>query len=119
MRTTVAGLIGADSDAVRFLPDDTPLLHGGLNLDCLAGARLLAAVNERFGVDVPADDLALDSLESIRLSGATSRPMATDAETSDRHAAVAARGLPRLVGDTHRDWPEGLIAPEEQRATMS
>ena len=66
LRTTVAGLIGADPDAVRSLPDDTPLLHGGLNLDSLAGARLLAAVNERFGVDVPAEDLALDSLESIR-----------------------------------------------------
>ena len=65
LRATVAGLIGANPDALRTLPDDTPLLHGGLNLDSLAGARLLAAVNERFGVDVPAEDLALDSLESI------------------------------------------------------
>ncbi len=66
LRTTVAGLIDADPAMVRALPDDTPLLTGGLNLDSLAGARLLAAVNERFGVDVPAEDLALDSLESIR-----------------------------------------------------
>lgn len=66
LRATVAELIGANPESVRALPDDTPLLFGGLNLDSLAGARLLAAVNERFGVDVPAEDLALDSLESIR-----------------------------------------------------
>ena len=65
LRTTVAGLIDADPETVRALPDDTPLLTGGLNLDSLAGAGLLAAVNERFGVDVAAEDLSLDSLESI------------------------------------------------------
>ncbi len=66
LRATVAVLIGADADEVRGLPDDTPLLHGGLSLDSLAGAQLLAAVNERFGVDVASEDLALDSLESIK-----------------------------------------------------
>ena len=66
LRTTVAGLIDADTEAVRALPDDTPLLRGGLSLDSLAGAHLLAAVKERFGVDVAAEDLALDSLESIK-----------------------------------------------------
>jgi len=65
LRATIAQLTDADPETARALPDDTPLLTGGLNLDSLTGAGLLAAVNQRFGVDVAARDLALDSLESI------------------------------------------------------
>jgi acyl carrier protein len=65
LRATIARLTDADPETVRALPDDTPLLSGGVNLDSLNGAGLLAAVNQRFGVDVAAQDLALDSLESI------------------------------------------------------
>jgi acyl carrier protein len=43
----------------------TPLVGGGLGLDSLTGMRLLAAVRREFGVDVAAEDLALDCLETV------------------------------------------------------
>lgn len=58
----VSGLPFAD---VAALPDDTPLLDGGLALTSLRGATLLVRVRDELGVDVAAEDLALDALESI------------------------------------------------------
>jgi len=43
----------------------TPLLRAGIGLDSLGGTVLLAEVQRRFGVDVAADDLNLDSLATI------------------------------------------------------
>lgn len=51
--------------ALRDLPPEAPLLRDGAGLDSLTGVRLLAAVRDRFGVDVAADDLGLESLASL------------------------------------------------------
>jgi acyl carrier protein len=47
------------------LPLQTSLFGGGVGLDSLAGALLLRQVQRRYGVDVAADDLNLDSLETL------------------------------------------------------
>ncbi len=43
----------------------TPLFGGGVGLDSLAGTLLLRQVQRRYGVDVAAEDLNLDSLETV------------------------------------------------------
>ena len=55
----LADVVGGD------LSPSTPLVGGGLGLDSLTGMRLLAAVRREFGVDVAAEDLALDCLETV------------------------------------------------------
>jgi acyl carrier protein len=47
------------------LPAETPLFGGGVGLDSLAGTLLLRQVQRRYGVDVAAEDLNLDSLETL------------------------------------------------------
>jgi acyl carrier protein len=47
------------------VPADTPLLRAGIGLDSLAGTLLLRQVQRRYGVDVAAEDLNLDSLETL------------------------------------------------------
>jgi acyl carrier protein len=44
---------------------ETPLFGGGVGLDSLAGTLLLRRVQRRYGVDVAAEDLNLDSLETL------------------------------------------------------
>ena len=61
----LGGVLGRDAGEVAALPDDTPLLAGGLGLDSLTGMRLLAAIQCELGVDVAETDLALDCLESL------------------------------------------------------
>lgn len=55
----------AEDPAARTLPPETPLFAGGLGLGSVAGAALLEGVRRRLGVDVAAEDLNLDSLETI------------------------------------------------------
>jgi acyl carrier protein len=47
------------------LPPAAPLFGGAAGLDSLSGARLLRQVHERYGVDVAAEDLNLDALQSL------------------------------------------------------
>jgi hypothetical protein len=47
------------------LPAGTPLFGAGAGLDSLAGTLLLRAVHRRYGVDVAAEDLNLDALQSL------------------------------------------------------
>jgi acyl carrier protein len=47
------------------VPHDTPLFRAGVGLDSLAGTLLLRQVQRRYGVDVAAEDLNLDSLETL------------------------------------------------------
>ena len=47
------------------IPAETPLFGGGVGLDSLAGTLLLRQVERRYGVDVAAEDLNLDSLETL------------------------------------------------------
>lgn len=63
VRNLLAQLL--DDPAAAALPDDTPLFRGGLGLSSLDGAALLRAIDEELGVDVAAEDLALESLETV------------------------------------------------------
>lgn len=47
------------------VPLQTPLFGGGVGLDSLAGTLLLRQVQRQYGVDVAAEDLNLDSLETL------------------------------------------------------
>jgi len=47
------------------LPADVRLFGGEAGLDSLAGTLLLRRVHERYGVDVAAEDLNLDALETL------------------------------------------------------
>ena len=47
------------------VPADTPLFGAGVGLDSLAGTLLLRQVQHRYGVDVAAEDLNLDSLATL------------------------------------------------------
>ncbi len=53
------------NDEVASLPADIPLFGAGVGLDSLGGTLLLRAVRRRFGVDVAAEDLNLDSLANL------------------------------------------------------
>lgn len=44
---------------------DIPLFGDGVGLDSLTGTLLLRQVRQRFGVDVAAEDLNLDSLATL------------------------------------------------------
>jgi acyl carrier protein len=50
---------------VAELPDETRLFGADVGLGSLTGARVLQMVRQRFGVDVAAEDLNLDALETI------------------------------------------------------
>jgi acyl carrier protein len=47
------------------MSEATPLFGGGVGLDSLTGTLLLREVHRRFGVDVAAEDLNLDSLATL------------------------------------------------------
>lgn len=46
-------------------PDDAALFGTGVGLDSLTGTLLLRQIRDRFGVDVAAEDLNLDSLATL------------------------------------------------------
>jgi acyl carrier protein len=50
---------------VLAMPPQTPLFGAGVGLDSLAGTLLLRQVQRRYGVDVAAEDLNLDALQSL------------------------------------------------------
>jgi acyl carrier protein len=47
------------------VPGETMLFGAGIGLDSLGGTLLLRQVQRRYGVDVAAEDLNLDSLETL------------------------------------------------------
>lgn len=65
LRALLARVLEQSPATVSALPDDTPLFAEGLALDSLTGMEVLAAIQAEFGVDVAADDLNLDSLETL------------------------------------------------------
>ena len=75
MTTDQAGAVGEELRAMlaqvtgrpelQGVPPDTPLFGAGVGLDSLAGTLLLRQVQRRYGVDVAAEDLNLDSLETL------------------------------------------------------
>lgn len=64
VRRVLAEAVGLDPGEVATLPPGTRLFDE-LGLDSLTGTRLLDAVRTRYGVDIAAEDLNLDSLETI------------------------------------------------------
>lgn len=65
LRSMIAEAARLDAALVAGLPADTDLFGPEIGLTSLAGVALLGAVDARFGVDVAALDLSLDSLQSI------------------------------------------------------
>jgi acyl carrier protein len=65
LRAVLARVLEQPPATVAALPDTTPLFGAGLALDSLTGMELLAAIQQEFGVDVAAEDLNLDSLETL------------------------------------------------------
>jgi acyl carrier protein len=63
LRGLLAEVTGRDE--LHAIPPETVLFGGGVGLDSLAGTLLLRQVQRRFGVDVAAEDLNLDSLETL------------------------------------------------------
>ncbi|GGY75593.1 acyl carrier protein [Streptomyces nitrosporeus] len=65
LRQLIAEAVGAEWEALARLPSGTRLFGPEVALNSLAGLRLISRVRERFGVDIAAEDLNLDALESI------------------------------------------------------
>lgn len=63
LRQLLARLTGRDE--LADIPAGTPLFRDGAGLDSLTGTLLLREVQRRYGVDVAAEDLNLDALESL------------------------------------------------------
>jgi acyl carrier protein len=61
----LAEVLERDPAELVDMGDETPLFGGPLGLDSLTGMRLLAGIEQELGVDVAADDLALECLETI------------------------------------------------------
>lgn len=65
LREILARVLEMPVEDVMAMDDATALFGGGLALDSLTGLELLTGVEQEFGVDVAAEDLNLDSLETI------------------------------------------------------
>ncbi|MFD7939113.1 acyl carrier protein [Streptomyces sp. NPDC048253] len=65
LRSLIAEAARLDEAMVAELPADTDLFGPEIGLTSLAGVTLLGTVDKRYGVDVAALDLSLDSLQSI------------------------------------------------------
>jgi acyl carrier protein len=63
IRAVLATVTGRDG--LRHCPPDTALFGAGVDLDSLTGTLLLREIRRRFGVDVAAEDLNLDSLATL------------------------------------------------------
>lgn len=65
VRALLARVMELDPAEVAAMPESTPLFGEGLALDSLSGLELITAVQQEFGVDIAAEDLNLDSLQTI------------------------------------------------------
>jgi acyl carrier protein len=65
VRDLLARVMELHPAEVAAMPAGTPLFGEGLALDSLSGLELLTGVQQEFGVDIAAEDLNLDSLQSI------------------------------------------------------
>jgi acyl carrier protein len=63
LRTILAEVTGRAD--LLSVPAQTTLFGTGVGLDSLAGTLLLRQVQRRYGVDVAAEDLNLDSLQTL------------------------------------------------------
>jgi acyl carrier protein len=65
LRAMLAQVTGRPELLDAGVAADTRLFGAGVGLDSLAGTLLLRQVQRRYGVDVAAEDLNLDSLETL------------------------------------------------------
>jgi acyl carrier protein len=65
LRAMIAEATGRPELLDVQVPEGAQLFGGGIGLDSLAGTLLLRQVQRRYGVDVAAEDLNLDSLETL------------------------------------------------------
>jgi acyl carrier protein len=65
LRAMLAQVTGRPELLDVAIAADTRLFGAGVGLDSLAGTLLLRQVQRRYGVDVAAEDLNLDSLETL------------------------------------------------------
>ncbi|MFE0454736.1 acyl carrier protein [Streptomyces sp. NPDC052016] len=65
LRAMIAEAARLDPVVVAELPADTDLFGPEIGLTSLAGVTLLGTIDKRYGVDVAALDLSLDSLQSV------------------------------------------------------
>jgi acyl carrier protein len=63
LREILASVTGREE--LLAVPAGLPLFGAGVGLDSLAGTLLLREVQRRYGVDVAAEDLNLDALETV------------------------------------------------------
>ena len=63
LRPILAGVTGRAE--VAEIPPETALFGPEVGLDSLTGTLLLVEIQQRFGVDVAAEDLNLDSLATL------------------------------------------------------
>ncbi len=63
LREILAAATGRED--LLAVPADLPLFGAGVGLDSLAGTLLLRQVQRRYGIDVAAEDLNLDALETL------------------------------------------------------
>jgi acyl carrier protein len=65
VRERLAAVLERPPADLAALPDSTRLFGSELNLDSFSGMTLLAAIERDYRLDLAADDLGLESLESI------------------------------------------------------
>jgi acyl carrier protein len=63
LRQMLVAITGRDE--LRDITAQTPLFGEGVGLDSLTGTLLLRQVQRRYGVDVAAEDLNLDALQTL------------------------------------------------------
>ena len=65
VRDLLAAVLERPPADLAALPDSTRLFGTELNLDSFSGMTLLTAIERDYSIDLAADDLGLESLESI------------------------------------------------------
>ncbi len=65
VRAWLAQVLDRTPATVTALADATPLFGPDLNLDSFSGMALLALIQRDTGLDLAADDLGLESLETV------------------------------------------------------
>ncbi len=65
VRRLLADVLQRSPDEVAALPDATRLFGPVLNLDSFSGMALLALIARDYGLDIAAEDIGLESLETI------------------------------------------------------
>ena len=93
----IRGILAAVTgrEGLRACPADAALFGAGVGLDSLSGTMLLREIRQRFGVDVAAEDLSLDSLATLGTLAAFVAERAGDGGPASGRAAGSQGGAGR------------------------